>query len=408
MAAWTHEQQHRHPRSAAPDRRRRRSRGRAARRRRRCCGPRARARAAGGRAGRHPGGGGGDRCPVDGDVVGPPEPDVPAGGHPHDGAGPRPRSRSRAGPCRARRRRPVAGPGAGGRRVRRRPSRWRRARGRGRGRAVLLTEAKAHDATALRRLGRRLLEVVDPATADRHESEVLGQFTIPTPTAAMLKKGAARLRSAQAPGLGRRPGPRARPPLTPAAGAGTLRAHRDLHRRPAAQTGGANTTVVVTMTLDSLRGGLRAACSTPVSGSAPRPPSAGLPRRTPPLPTPPPPCLRQDRGPGPRGRVPSAEVGRGSGGGMARPFGRDSLQLVPWLPWVCRQGSTGPSRRSQALLGAPQWSGDHRPSALRPSCRPHLLGSNALPRRRQRPHGVRRRPRGRALPGWLLGRRLPA
>ncbi len=76
----------------------------------------------------------------------------------------------------------------------------------------LLTEAAHHDADALRRLGQRILEVVDPARADEHEARLLrdqeqrarratrfsmrddgdgtvhGRFTLPAAQAAMLQK----------------------------------------------------------------------------------------------------------------------------------------------------------------------------------------------------------------------------
>ena len=80
------------------------------------------------------------------------------------------------------------------------------------GEEFLLTEAKAHDAKALRILGKRLLHVIDPTAGDAHEAALLareeadalaraslkmfddghgtthGRFTIPTLHGAILKK----------------------------------------------------------------------------------------------------------------------------------------------------------------------------------------------------------------------------
>src|SRR3954451_24513201 len=105
----------------------------------------------------------------------------------------------------------------------------------------LVTEARDHDARALRILGRRLLDVIDPAAADAHEAKLLereeadaamacrltmvddghgkthGRFTLPTLQAAQLRKALLALAAPKhqtathGPGVGagveRRPGP---------------------------------------------------------------------------------------------------------------------------------------------------------------------------------------------------------
>ena len=148
--------------------------------------------------------------------------------------------------------------------------------------AHLLAEAEHFDARALKRFGRRLLEVVDPDAADAHEAQLLereerdaaaatrltmwedghgkvhGRFTLDTLTGAALKKAllafaAPKHQAATHGPLGeRKPGPER-----------LGRAFTELiHRYPTKnlpKAGGVNATVVVTMTLDSLLGGLKAA-----------------------------------------------------------------------------------------------------------------------------------------------------
>jgi len=148
--------------------------------------------------------------------------------------------------------------------------------------AHLLAEAEHWDARALKRFGRRLLEVVAPDAADAHEAKLLereerdaaaacrltmwedghgkvhGRFTLDTLTGAALKKAllafaAPQHRAATHGPLGeRKPGPER-----------LGRAFTELiHRYPVKdlpKAGGVNATVVVTMTLDALLGGLKAA-----------------------------------------------------------------------------------------------------------------------------------------------------
>lgn len=145
----------------------------------------------------------------------------------------------------------------------------------------LVAEAAHHDPRALRLLGKRLLEVVAPDVADAHEAKLLereeqlaeascrltmtdrgdgtthGTFTLPTLTAEAWKKAllaiaAPRHRAATDGSLGeRRPGPE--------------RMGRALceyiERYPVDRlpdAGGLAATVVVTMTLETLMGGLKA------------------------------------------------------------------------------------------------------------------------------------------------------
>ncbi|WP_244932101.1 HNH endonuclease signature motif containing protein [Nocardioides sp. W7] len=142
--------------------------------------------------------------------------------------------------------------------------------------AVLLEEAAHHDARDLRRLGKRILDVVAPETGEAHEAQLLaaeearaaasarltmtedghgtthGRFTIPTLHGDLLRKALTAIAAPKhqtathGPGQGRRPGPerlgRALCEL--------------LERLPAdhlPQAGGMNATLVVTMTLDDLR-----------------------------------------------------------------------------------------------------------------------------------------------------------
>ena len=149
--------------------------------------------------------------------------------------------------------------------------------------AFLLDQAADHDAKRLRVLGRRLLEVVDPETADAHEAALLareeaaayeaaslrmvddghgkthGRFTLPTAAAAMLKKAllalAAPQHRAAADGQAPLPG---RPSPTRLGQALVEYVERyPLDRLPDA--GGLAATVVVTMPLETLHGGMRAA-----------------------------------------------------------------------------------------------------------------------------------------------------
>ena len=144
--------------------------------------------------------------------------------------------------------------------------------------AFLLAEARHHDARALRILGRRLLEVLDPAAADAEEARRLaaeeadaraaasftmaddghgtchGRFTIPSLHGSILRKHLLAL---------------AAPKRNPDLPSSTPSRHRlgqafceYLETRPddtVPHTGGLAATVVVTMTHESLLGGLQAA-----------------------------------------------------------------------------------------------------------------------------------------------------
>ena len=150
--------------------------------------------------------------------------------------------------------------------------------------ATLVGYAEDHDAKALRILGRRILDVVAPEVGEAHEAQVLegeereaeaaavfrmtddghgkchGRFTISSRHGAMLKKSllaiaAPKHRAAtdgQAPAPGRAVG-------TPAGRGlrGVRRGATPSDELPHA--GGTSATVVVTMTLDTLMGGLKAA-----------------------------------------------------------------------------------------------------------------------------------------------------
>ncbi len=163
----------------------------------------------------------------------------------------------------------------------------------------LVEQARLHDATALRRLGKRLVEVAAPDHADAVEAARLereeaaaraaarltmtddghgkthGRFTIPTHHAAMLRTA---LLAIAAPSAGRVPprgtvetpfagrvpprgtsGGVSRPPAPERLGQALC---EYLERFPADRlpdAGGIAATIVVTMTLDSLLGGLKAA-----------------------------------------------------------------------------------------------------------------------------------------------------
>ena len=150
----------------------------------------------------------------------------------------------------------------------------------------LLDHAADHDAKALRVLGRRVLEVIDPAAADGEEARRLeaeeadaraaasftmvddgrgqshGRFTIPTLHAAMLRKHLLAIAF---------PGRFSRDSTSPdaAAAARTVTKHRmgrafldyieSRPERSVPSAGGVPATVVVTIELETLMGGLKAA-----------------------------------------------------------------------------------------------------------------------------------------------------
>ena len=146
----------------------------------------------------------------------------------------------------------------------------------------LVALAREYDAKILRRLGRRVFEVIAPDEADRREGEVLerqelsarrrtslrmhdngdgtwsGWFRIPDLHAAMLRKAVQALSAPRQRGTGT---PDAVTTMTTAGqlGAGFTRL---LERFPVdrlPRAGGVNASVVVTMTFDQLRSGLGAA-----------------------------------------------------------------------------------------------------------------------------------------------------
>ncbi len=148
--------------------------------------------------------------------------------------------------------------------------------------AFLLTQATDHDAKALRILGRRLLDVIDPDAADAHEAALLakeeaaayeaaslrmvddghgrthGRFTLPTSAAAMLKKALLALAAPkhQTAVTGHAPTP-GRPSPTRLGQALVEYIERyPLDRLPDA--GGLAASVVVTMPIETLHGGLKA------------------------------------------------------------------------------------------------------------------------------------------------------
>ncbi|WP_137294768.1 HNH endonuclease signature motif containing protein [Nocardioides dongxiaopingii] len=155
---------------------------------------------------------------------------------------------------------------------------------RGKAEAHLVDEATHHDAHDLKTLGRRILETIDPDKADEHEARLLeaeeaqarkrtrfviwddgeglahGRFTLPAAQASMLRKA---LTAIAAPKH-----------VRATDGAGSYDHERPtperlgqalceyVERYPTDQLpamGGTNATVVVTMTLDTLNGGLEAA-----------------------------------------------------------------------------------------------------------------------------------------------------
>ena len=163
-------------------------------------------------------------------------------------------------------------------------------------------EARHFNAVDLRRLGKRVLDVVDPGAGEAAEAVALareereaaaatrltmsddghgrthGRFTLPTAQAAMLRK---MLLAIAAPKHQRASGTEPFVPGRPSAERMGRAFCELIERYPAdrlPKVGGLNCTVVVTMTLESLLGGLELPRSTPVSGSPP-PRPAGSPAR---------------------------------------------------------------------------------------------------------------------------------
>ena len=148
----------------------------------------------------------------------------------------------------------------------------------GRATAFLLEQAAQHDATALRILGRRLLEVLDPEAADAEEARRLaaeeqdarakasftisddghgschGRFTIPSLHGAMLRKT---LLAYAAPK--RNPDLPANTPTRHQLGRGFCEYLETRPEHTVPHSGGIAATVVVTMTIEALMGGLKAA-----------------------------------------------------------------------------------------------------------------------------------------------------
>jgi hypothetical protein len=147
----------------------------------------------------------------------------------------------------------------------------------------LLDQAADHDAKALRILGKRILEVIDPQAADAHEAKLLdkeeqaaqaaatftmsddghgkchGRFTVSTAHGAMIRKA---LLGIAAPRHRAALDGEAPPPGRPSArrmGLAFLEYIENYPTQALPKAGGVNATVVVTMTLDSLLGGLKAA-----------------------------------------------------------------------------------------------------------------------------------------------------
>ena len=144
--------------------------------------------------------------------------------------------------------------------------------------AFLLREAADHDARALRVLGRRLLEVVDPETADAEEARRLeaeeaaaravasftmsddghgqchGRFTIPSLHGSMLRKA---INALAAPA--RHPGRPAETPTKHKLGLAFMEYIETRSESTLPHAGGCSASVVVTLDLDALMGGLAAA-----------------------------------------------------------------------------------------------------------------------------------------------------
>jgi hypothetical protein len=143
--------------------------------------------------------------------------------------------------------------------------------------AHLVAQGREWDAKALKRLGDRILDVIDPELADQHEADLLekeeakaaqacrltmiddghsktyGRFTLPTAQAAMLKKyllalaAPKHVAATEGAGVERRPGPER-----------MGRAFGELIERIAAKdlpkVGGTDATIVITIDLDTLLG----------------------------------------------------------------------------------------------------------------------------------------------------------
>ncbi len=147
----------------------------------------------------------------------------------------------------------------------------------------LLDHAADRDAKALRILGKRILEVIDPAAADAHEAKLLekeeqaaeaaaslrmsddghgkchGSFTISSRHGAMLRKGllakAAPKHRTAVDGHSPEPGR----PSDHRMGVAFQELIESYPAEALPKSGGVNATVVVTMTLETLLGGLKAA-----------------------------------------------------------------------------------------------------------------------------------------------------
>lgn len=149
--------------------------------------------------------------------------------------------------------------------------------------AVLVGYAGEHDAKALKILGRRVLDAVAPEVAEAHEAALLdreeheaaastrlvmvddrhgctrGRFTIPTAQAGMLRKALTAIAAPKHQAANGVPKPQERRPSAERLGQALC---EYVERYPADRVpnaGGVNATVVVTMELDTLLGGLRAA-----------------------------------------------------------------------------------------------------------------------------------------------------
>ncbi|MBA8805765.1 hypothetical protein FB382_004110 [Nocardioides ginsengisegetis] len=148
--------------------------------------------------------------------------------------------------------------------------------------AMLIKFAAEHDAQALKRLGRRILEFLDPEAADAHEAKQLeaeerdaarstkltmtddghgkvhGRFTLPSAQAAMLKKAllafaAPKHRAAVDGCVGERR------PSAERMGQAFVELIERYPTKLLPKAGGVSATVVVTMDISTLMGGLKAA-----------------------------------------------------------------------------------------------------------------------------------------------------
>ena len=147
----------------------------------------------------------------------------------------------------------------------------------------LVRLAAEHDAQALKILGRRILDILAPEIGEAHEQRELerdekraaqrtrftmsddghgashGRFTLPTAQAEMLRKQLMAIASPRRPGPTDHEGASDRRPLPQRLGQAFA---EYVERYPAADlptAGGVNATVVVTMSLETLLGGLRPA-----------------------------------------------------------------------------------------------------------------------------------------------------